>query len=253
MSAPANNLPMPVIGVLAGGLATRLRPTTATLPKSMVQVGGAPFISHQLHLLAREGFEEIVLLCGHLGDQIEKYVGDGRRYKLHVRYSFDGEMLRGTGGAIRKALPLLGDRFMVMYGDSWCPTQYRSIWEFFVNSGKPGLMTVFENKDQWDKSNVEFEGGIILRYDKREITPAMRCIDYGIGAFAANVFETWGENAAFDLAAVQLDLVRKGQLAGFQVYERFYEIGSHAGLLETDALVHAMYPSGQPLQKGTSR
>ena len=248
MSAPANSLRMPAMAVLSGGLATRLRPITETIPKSMVRVGGEPFVGHQLRLLAREGFDRVVLLCGFLGNQIQEYVGDGRRYGLDVQYSFDGDMLRGTGGAIRKALPLLGDRFMVMYGDSWCPTRYRSIWDFFSTCGKRGLMTVFENNHQWDKSNVEFANGTILRYDKQMVTPAMRFIDYGIGAFQPSVFEAWDENAIFDLAKVQHGLVDQGQLAGFRVYERFYEIGSPAGLQETDALMQAMYPVERPVQ-----
>jgi NDP-sugar pyrophosphorylase family protein len=251
MSAPANNLP--TIGVLSGGLATRLRPITETVPKSMVLVGGEPFVAHQLRMLAGQGFQQAVLLCGFLGEQIEAFVGDGARFGLEVRYSFDGEVLRGTGGAIRKALPVLGERFMVIYGDSWCPTQYRPIWEAFVASGKPGLMTVFENNNRWDKSNVEFENGAILRYDKRESTPAMRFIDYGIGAFAASVFAAREKDAVFDLATVQLGLVGRGQLAGFQVHERFYEIGSHAGLQETDTLMRAMYPAEEPLRGEASR
>jgi NDP-sugar pyrophosphorylase family protein len=251
MNAPANNAPMPVMALLSGGLATRLRPITETLPKSLVTVGGEPFVGHQLRLLAREGFQQVVLMCGFLGEQIKDFVGDGRQYGLDVTYSFDGDTLRGTGGAIRKALPLLGERFMVMYGDSWLPTRYRPVWEFFLQSGKPGLMTIFENNDQWDKSNVEFERGAILRYDKQQVTPAMRYIDYGLGAFAASVFAAWDENEVFDLATVQHKLVTEGQLAGFQVYERFYEIGSHAGLHETDELMQAMYPADKRVQEKT--
>ncbi len=232
---------MPTIGILAGGLATRLRPISTTMPKSMVEVAGEPFIGHQLRMLAHEGFENVVLLCGHLGEQIEQYVGNGRRYGVNVRYSYDGPALKGTGGAIRKALPLLGARFMTIYGDSWCPTRYRPIWEFFVNSGKLGLMTVFENDNQWDKSNVDFNNGIVVRYDKREATSTMRFIDYGVGGFTSSTFEAWNEDAAFDLATVQLDLVRNGQLAGFEVRERFYEIGSPAGLRETDAMLRGAY------------
>jgi NDP-sugar pyrophosphorylase family protein len=236
------------MAVLSGGLATRLRPITETIPKSLVRVGGEPFVGHQLRLLAREGFDRVVLLCGFLGDQIQDYVGNGRRYGLDVQYSFDGDVLRGTGGAIRKALPLLGERFMVMYGDSWCPTRYRPIWDFFSACRKRGLMTVFENNDRWDKSNVEFANRTILRYDKQNPTSATRFIDYGIGAFQSNVFDARDREAIFDLATVQRGLADEGQLAGFQVCERFYEIGSHAGLHETDALMQAMYRGGRPLQ-----
>jgi len=230
---------MPAIAVLSGGLATRLRPITTQMPKSLVPVAGEPFVGHQLRMLAREGFSKAVLLCGFMGEEIEAYVGDGGQFGIEVRYSFDGETLRGTGGAIRKALPLLGDCFMVIYGDSWCPTRYRPIWEFFVDAGKQGLMTVFENNGQWDTSNVIFEQGKILQYHKTAKDPAMRFIDYGIGAFDSRVFEAWEDAAVFDLATVQRYLLEQDQLAGYLVHERFYEIGSHSGLRETDEYIRA--------------
>ena len=231
---------MPTIAVLSGGLATRLRPITTRMPKSMVLVAGEPFVGHQLRMLALEGFRKAVLLCGFLGEEIQEYVGDGSQFGIEVRYSFDGETLRGTGGAIRKALPPLGDRFMVIYGDSWCPTRHRPIWEFYVTSGTQGLMTVFENNGQWDSSNVIFEEGRILQYDKTAKNPAMRFIDYGIGAFDCRVFEAWEDTAVFDLSAVQRNLLEQNQLAGHLVHERFYEIGSHSGLRETDDYIRAV-------------
>jgi NDP-sugar pyrophosphorylase family protein len=238
MTAPAkNNGAMPPIAILAGGLATRLRPITSTIPKSLIQVAGEPFIAHQLRLLVREGFSEVVLLCGFLGEQIREFVGDGESFGCRVRYSFDGHVLRGTGGALRRAIPMLGEEFMVMYGDSYCPTQYRRVYEAFIESTRLGLMTVFENKDQWDKSNVEFELGEIVNYSKSHSTPNMHFIDYGIGAFKAEAFSEWGEEEIFDLSTVQTKLLAHRQLAGLQVYERFYEIGSHAGLDETDKLL----------------
>ena len=225
------------MAVLAGGLATRLRPVTTDVPKSMLPVAGEPFVAHQLRLLAGEGFRDIVMLCGFLGEQIEMYVGDGARFGCRVQYSFDGDVLRGTGGALRRSLPLLGESFMVMYGDSFCPTRYQRIYETFVNSGKLGLMTVFKNDNRWDKSNVEFRGGEIVKYDKKNVTPSMQYIDYGIGVFNASALNKWDKKSIFDLAAVQMDLLSRGQLAGLEVTERFYEIGSHAGLEETNKLL----------------
>lgn len=237
MIESADNLRMPSIAILSGGLATRLKPITTTLPKSMVLVAGEPFVAHQLRMLARQGFRTAVLLCGFLGEQIQDYVGNGRRFGIEVSYSFDGDVLRGTGGAIRRALPLLGSQFMVVYGDSWCPTNYRSIWEFFRASGKQGLMTVFENNNQWDKSNVVFNEGRIIEYDKSSRNPSMRHIDYGVGAYTSSVFEPWNSEAVFDLSTVQRQLLDSGNLAGFLVHERFYEIGSPSGLQETDKMI----------------
>jgi NDP-sugar pyrophosphorylase family protein len=237
MIEQANNQAMPAIALLSGGLATRLRPITMTIPKSMVRVAGEPFVSHQIRMLVREGFRDIVLLCGFLGEQLEEFVGNGAEFGCRVRYSFDGDTLRGTGGALRKALPLLGSEFMVIYGDSYCPTNYRRIYEAFVHSRKLGLMTVFHNQNRWDKSNVEFEANRIVHYDKRNPTPSMQYIDYGISAFRAEAFASWSEDSVFDLSVVQENLVASGELAGLEVAERFYEIGSHAGLQETEELL----------------
>ena len=220
------------IAILAGGLATRLRPATETVPKALLEINGEPFLGHQLELLARSGFERAVLCVGHLGDQIREYAGDGRRFGLQIAYSFDGPQLLGTGGAIRRALPLLGEAFFVLYGDSYLPCDYRAAEQAFLASGKPGLMTVFRNDGRWDASNVEFSEGRILAYDKANRTPNMRHIDYGLGLFRKAAFEALPEGRARDLAAVYQDLLGGGELAAHEVRERFYEIGSLEGIRE---------------------
>lgn len=235
---------MPPMAILSGGLATRLRPITETIPKSMVLVAGEPFVVHQLRMLAGQGFKKVVLLCGFLGEQIQSCIGDGSQFGLEVSYSFDGDVLRGTGGAVKKALPLLGSKFMLIYGDSWCPTNYRTIWEFFAESRMLGLMTVFENNNQWDTSNVQFEEGRIINYDKTARTAAMRYIDYGVGTYRSTAFDSWGNDEAFDLSSVQRRLLQSNQLVGFPVTERFYEIGSPTGLQEADAMMRAFHPDG---------
>jgi len=239
MNGSANSKQAPVIAILAGGLATRLRPLTVSIPKSMIQVAGEPFIAHQLRMLVRNGIREVVILCGFLGEQIVEFVGDGRAFGCNVRYCFDGETRLGTGGAIRNALPLLGDTFLTIYGDSYCATDYQAIYDAFLASGKLGLMTVFRNENLWDKSNVEFSDGQILRYDKEIQSPEMHYIDYGINAFSADAFAAIGKESAFDLATLQMELLRQQSLAGFQVFERFYEVGSHQGLAETDVYLSA--------------
>lgn len=228
---------MPPLALLAGGLATRLRPITEKIPKSMVQVAGEPFISHQLRLLAREGVSDVVVCTGYLGEQIEAYVGDGSRFACHVRYSADGDKPLGTGGALRRALPLLGERFLVMYGDSYLNTRFRSVYEAFCSCGLPALMTVFRNEGRWDSSNVEFADGIVRRYDKLNRTPAMHYIDYGLGILDASVVRVCPESTAFDLAELYGGLAGRGMLGGYEIRERFYEIGSPAGLAETDQFI----------------
>ncbi|MDI1334729.1 MAG: nucleotidyltransferase family protein [Lacunisphaera sp.] len=225
------------MAILAGGLATRLRPITENIPKLLVEVAGEPFFSHQLRLLKQNGLTRIVLCVGHLGEQIVAHYGNGAKWGVQIDYSFDGAKLLGTGGALIRALPKLGGAFYVLYGDSYLPADYAAVGRAFLDSGQPGLMTVFENHGAYDTSNVWFEAGRIRLYSKTEKPPQMHHIDYGLGVFRADAFATCPRDAVVDLAAVQGDLSRRGQLAGFEVRERFYEIGSPAGLSELDGLL----------------
>jgi NDP-sugar pyrophosphorylase family protein len=221
MPAPASSERLPALALLAGGLATRLGPMTLTVPKSLVEVAGEPFIAHQLRLLTSQGIGDIVVCAGHLGEQITEYVGDGTGFGCRVRYSFDGDRQLGTGGALQKAMPLLGDRFFVMYGDSYLPTRFAPVLSAFERTELPALMTAFRNAGRWDTSNVEFGDGIIRRYDKVDRTPAMLHIDYGLGIMAADAFAVRPADEAFDLADFYRDLARRGRLAGLEVAERF--------------------------------
>jgi N-acetyl-alpha-D-muramate 1-phosphate uridylyltransferase len=239
MSAEARDIDLAdwPVAILAGGLATRLRPATENTPKALLSVAGEPFLVHQLRLLHSHGLRKIVLCVGYLGEMIKATIGDGRNLDVQIAYSFDGPTLLGTGGALKQALPMLGERFLVVYGDSYMPVDYSAIVKAFVLSGKPALMTVFENAGRWDASNVQFKDGKILRYDKRVRTPEMRHIDYGIAVLSAAVFESFPDDAAFDLADVYSQLVSRNQMAAFEVKQRFYEIGSPQGLAELDSLL----------------
>jgi NDP-sugar pyrophosphorylase family protein len=225
------------IAILAGGLATRLRPITEKIPKSLVPVAGKPFLAHQLELLRARGLRRIVLCIGYLGEMIQKDFGDGSAYGVHLDYSFDGPKLLGTGGALKRALPKLGEEFFVLYGDSYLPIQYQPIAECFHRSGKLGLMTVYRNEGLYDTSNVVFADGEIKVYDKKAKLPEMRHIDYGLSLFKASVFNSYSADQPFDLAEVMGKLVREKQLAGYEVPERFYEMGSPAGLAELEELI----------------
>lgn len=221
------------VAILAGGLATRLRPLTETIPKSLVDVAGQPFILHQLALLRRHGLRRVVLCVGHLGALIQETVGDGSGFGVDVHYVFDGPTLLGTGGALRRAVPLLGEAFFVLYGDSYLECEYAAIERVFWQSGKQGLMTVLRNADQWDRSNILFRNGRIECYDKRNRMPEMQHIDYGLGILRPDVFVAYLAAAPLDLATVYQDLLAHDQLAVAEVSQRFYEIGSPTGLAET--------------------
>ena len=233
MSAP---LKIPV-AILAGGLATRLRPVTEKIPKSLVPVAGKPFLAHQLELLRSRGICRAVLCVGYLGDMIQHDFGDGSAFGIQLDYSFDGPQLLGTGGAVKQALPLLGEEFFVLYGDSYLPVEYRSVAEFFRRSGKLGCMTVYRNEGRYDTSNVVFGDGEIAVYDKKKRLPEMKHIDYGLSLFKASVFNSYPPGQPFDLTEVMGKLVREKQLAGYEVRERFYEMGSPAGLAELERIL----------------
>jgi N-acetyl-alpha-D-muramate 1-phosphate uridylyltransferase len=222
------------VAILAGGLATRLRPITETIPKALVDVAGIPFICRQLDYLRAQGIDRVVLCIGYLGEMIQSVVGDGAKFGLDVAYSSDGASLLGTGGALRQALPLLGEQFFVLYGDSFLPVDFSAVEQSFLDQKKSALMTVLENGDRWDKSNVLFQSGKLLEYNKLAPRPEMAFIDYGLGVLTRHVLEQYPLGQAFDLADAYHKLSLDGQLAGYEVHERFYEIGSHHGLKETE-------------------
>jgi NDP-sugar pyrophosphorylase family protein len=225
------------VAILAGGLATRLRPITEKVPKLLVEVAGEPFFSHQIRLLKAAGLTRLVLCVGYLGEKVVEQYGDGRAWGVKIDYAFDGPKLLGTGGALIAALPKLGEAFYVLYGDSYLPVDYQAVGDFFLRSGQLGLMTVYENHGRYDSSNVWFEDGRIKVYDKKAKLPQMHHIDYGLGVFRAGAFDGFSRTEVVDLAEVQKALVARGQLAGYEMKQRFYEIGSHEGLDELNRLL----------------
>ncbi len=234
MSIPLEKIP---VAILAGGLATRLRPITEKIPKSLVPVAGRPILAHQLEMLNARGIRHAVLCIGFLGEMIQREFGN-EAFGVKLDYSFDGEKLLGTGGAIRRALPKLGEEFFILYGDSYLPIEYGPVADYFHRSGKPGLMTVYRNEGKFDTSNVVFRNGEIIVYDKKSQLPEMQYIDYGLSLFKSQAFDGRAEDQAFDLADVMRGLVSQRQLAGYEVPERFYEMGSPGGLAELEALLH---------------
>jgi NDP-sugar pyrophosphorylase family protein len=225
------------VAILAGGLATRLRPLTDGIPKSLAPVLGEPFAFHQLRQLRSEGVERVVFCVGYKGEMIEQAIGDGSAFGLNVAYSFDGPVLKGTGGALRQALPLLGDAFFVLYGDSYLRITYAAVEASFRASGMPALMTVLRNEGKWDTSNVVFDQGRIQIYDKTLKLAEMRHIDYGLGVLSASLLTPHGADEVFDLAQIYSKLAAEGRLAGYEAQHRFYEIGTLASLREAEAML----------------
>jgi NDP-sugar pyrophosphorylase family protein len=219
--------------ILAGGLGTRLGERVRDTPKPLIEVAGKPFLVHQFDLLRASGAKRVVLCVGYLGERIEAAIGDGRAYGLEVRYRYDPPGLAGTAGAVRAALDDLDDRFLVLYGDTYLRVDYAAVEA--ASHGWPALMTVLENAGRWDRSNVVYRDGRVLRYDKRAPEPDMRWIDYGLSVLTAGALA----GGAADLADVMHELAEQGRLGGYLATERFYEIGTPESLAEADAFLAA--------------
>jgi N-acetyl-alpha-D-muramate 1-phosphate uridylyltransferase len=224
--------------ILAGGRGSRLGVAVAATPKPLLSVAGRPFLFHQLDLLKHHGAERVVLCIGYLGDQIRDAIGDGSTFGLDVRYSEDGPAPIGTAGAIRKAAPLLGERFLVLYGDTYLRIDYGDVDQAAIRSGMPALMTVLRNEGRWDISNVRYADNRVLRYDKETPDPTMAYIDYGLSVLTQDGLDCT-DPAAADLAALFSSLAECGLLAGYEASARFYEIGTPAALSETSAFLTA--------------
>jgi NDP-sugar pyrophosphorylase family protein len=219
--------------ILAGGLGSRLGEVVRDTPKPLLEVAGEPFLVHQLRLLARFGATRAVLCVGYLGERIEEAIGT-EQAGIELAYAYDPPDLAGTAGAIRGALPLLGDRFLVLYGDTYLRVDYAAVDRAHAASGQPALMTVFENGGRWDTSNVRYADGVVQAYDKFAPAADMKWIDYGLGVLTAQALDAHDDA---DLAGVYHALAARGELAGYLATERFYEIGTPAALAETDAFL----------------
>jgi NDP-sugar pyrophosphorylase family protein len=234
------------VAILAGGLGTRLGPVAERVPKALVEVAGRPFIAHQLAALREAGIRRVVLCLGHLGEQVEAYVGDGTAHGLAVRYSHDGPTLLGTGGALRRAAGLLGEVFWVLYGDAYLEIDFSAVSAELERRGGLGIMLLLRNENRWDRSNVLFRDGRLVRYDKGRPTPDMRHIDYGAALLRRAALARIAPDRPCDLADVYRELVEEGLLSGYEATRRFYEIGSPAGLTETQRYLEGRATASGP-------
>ncbi len=232
--------------VLAGGLATRMRPRTLTVPKSMLEVAGRPFVDWQLELFAASGVTDVVMCVAHLGEQIESHVGDGARFGLRVRWAHEGARLLGTAGAIRAAIDLLEPAFLVTYGDSYLPFDYAEpLHVLAAHADCDGVMSAYRNEGRWDASNVvvDADGAFIARYEKGTRDRAFDHIDYGATAVRRGVIGALPAGQTHGLDTIQHDLAFRKRLRACIARDRFFEIGSPEGLAELDRLLTARNPS----------
>jgi NDP-sugar pyrophosphorylase family protein len=229
---------------LAGGLGTRLGEHVRALPKPLLEVAGEPFLFHQLRLLASHGADKVVLCVGYLGELIERRVG-AQRFGIHVEYSYDAAGLDGTLGAIRRALPLLGPRFLVLYGDTYLRIDYAAATRAWRESELPAMMTVLRNDGRWDRSNAIYADGRVIAYDKHAPVSAMHWIDYGLGGLEDRALDLAPADTR-ELSDLYSRLAHERRLCGFEASERFYEIGTPEALAETDAFLQMLTRPSPP-------
>lgn len=223
---------IPVV-ILAGGLATRLRPISKKIPKSLILFNNKPFIIYQMEILNKNKIKRVHLCLGYLGEMVRDVVVKSDFMKImNITFSFDGDKKLGTGGAIKNALNYLTDNFFVMYGDSYLDIDFKKVLSFYYNNsnGNYGLMTVFENNKKYDDSNVIFKSNKIIKYSKLDLTKEMKYIDYGLGILSKDFFDFLKEKKCFDLSEIFEYLVRNSSLLGYEIQTRFYEIGSFTGI-----------------------
>jgi N-acetyl-alpha-D-muramate 1-phosphate uridylyltransferase len=223
--------------ILAGGLATRMRPLTLKLPKSMLQIKGRPFLEYQLELLKEYEIKDILLCVGYKGELIKDHFGDGRKFGVNLSYSFDGDKLLGTAGALKKTYKLLNENFFLMYGDSYLPYDYQEIERHFRNSVKLSLMVAYRNQNRFDKSNLLIQDGMIKLYDKTLQGENLEYIDAGLSILKKEVLNLVPEEEPYDLEELYRTLISEEEMSAFEVKQRFYQIGSFEGLEEFKNLV----------------
>jgi MurNAc alpha-1-phosphate uridylyltransferase len=226
---------MPPVCILAGGLGTRLGDRVKDTPKPLIEVAGEPFLIHQLRLLARYGVGRVVLCVGYLGERIEERIGS-ERFGIAIEYSYDAPGLDGTLGAIRRARELLGERFLVLYGDTYLRIDYADVARAWEASGLPAVMAVLRNEGRWDTSNAIYADGRVSAYDKASPAPEMHWIDYGLGGLTAAALDSVPASET-DLSTLYGELSRAGRLCGYEASHRFFEIGTAEGLAEADAFL----------------
>jgi len=218
--------------ILAGGLATRLRPLTETIPKSMLLINNKPFLQYQLELLKNNGITDIVLCVGYLHDQIEDYFKDGKIIGVNIKYSVERNDLLGTAGALKNAEDLLQDKFFLTYGDSCVFLDFREIWSHFNSYSELALLVVYKNYNKYDKSNVCLKGNKVSKYDKKAMDNNMVYIDYGVSLLRKNILRFIPDGTVYSLEDVFKEIIEQNSMLAFEAKERFYEIGSFKGLEE---------------------
>lgn len=225
--------------ILCGGLATRMGDPAKTIPKSMMDIDGKPFLQYQIENLKKHQINDIVLCVGHLSEKIKEYFGDGSKFWVNIQYSHDGEKPLGPIGALKKAEPLLNEIFFTMYGDSYVFLDFKKVYLHFLKQKKSALMTAYKNHDKYDKSNIVIKNEKITKYNEKK-TKDMIYIDYGVSIFRKQILELIPENTYFTTKDLFAKLIKQNELLAFEVRKRFYHIGNLEGLEDFKSHIHSL-------------
>ncbi len=232
-----SNLKRPTQAViLAGGRGERLRPWTDIRPKPMIEIHGKPFLEYNLEMLREQGVERVVLLLGYLAEVVQDYFGDGSRWGLHINYSVT-PVEDNTGLRLKRAEHLLDDCFLLLYCDNYWPMRLERMWQHFLSSGAPALLTVYGNKDGYTKDTLAVDAGFISAFDKKRLTPGLKGVEISYGIFRKDLVTSLPEgNISFEETLYPV-LAREHKLAAFVTDHRYYSVGSAARLPLTEAFL----------------
>jgi len=219
---------MITVAVLCGGLGTRLGELTRGVPKPMIEIGGRPYLERVIKSFSERGLCDFVLLTGYRGEVIEDHFGDGARFGVDIRYSREEEPL-GTGGAIREARALLGDRFLMTYAD----VLRRFDYDRFVQQHRGNCLAVYP---RILAGNTDLEADRVVRFDKR--APELPYIDAGFSVMQASTIDILPTAGACSFEEIVFSgLAQHGELEGEIVNRDFFDIGTPEELARTrDAL-----------------
>jgi len=116
--------------IMCGGTGTRLRPLTFKHPKPSIPILNKPSVLHLIEHLSREGFNEIVMTLGYMGERIEEQLGDGHMFGVHIDYVYEKEKM-GTAGGVKNAEEYLkNEPFIVLGGDHVLNLDLREMYRF---------------------------------------------------------------------------------------------------------------------------
>lgn len=214
--------------ILTGGLGTRLRPLTYSVPKGMVEIKGRPFLEYLILYLKRFGVGRILLCTGYLGEMIEEYFKDGLAFGVEIAYSREETPL-GTGGALKKAFPLLEEEFFLTNGDTLLPVDYRKMREVFKDFSGLVMIGAYPSEE---KPNLSIDGkGVVTGYSRKGEGVGFAYVDAGVSLFRRGIAEYFPGGEKFSLEnEVYPKLIESAQIKAFPLAERFYDIGTPEGV-----------------------